>query len=177
MENKAIIIGIGGVSCSGKSMFAEELSLHFRNSGYTAIAINQDDYVYPVAGIPVVKGHTDWECPESIDFESFGEAIRDASLCYDVVIAGGLMVFREPSVYDMFDFRIFIELTRSEFKRRKRKDLRWGREPEWYIDHIWDSYLKYGQYPRGLKPDLLLDGDEAFDFGQITNIIISEIND
>jgi nicotinamide/nicotinate riboside kinase len=25
------------------------------------------------------------------------------------------------------------------------KEKRWGFEPKWFIEHVWQSYLKYGQ--------------------------------
>lgn len=175
MISKSKIIGIGGVSCAGKSKLADELSLRFRESGYRTITIDQDEYVFPISEIPLVRGHTDWECPESIDFESFEEAIGNASASHDIVIAGGLMVFWESRISKIFDFRIFIKIPLDEFRRRKRKDLRWGKEPEWYIDHIWNSYLEYGQFPYGIEPDLSIDGTGTLNTDDIYKTILSDI--
>ncbi|MCD8539075.1 MAG: hypothetical protein LRY55_04405 [Leadbetterella sp.] len=50
-----MIIGIGGVSRSGKSTLARMLVNHFRDSGKTAIALNQDDFVFPTVQIPREK--------------------------------------------------------------------------------------------------------------------------
>jgi uridine kinase len=177
MEAKAKIIGIGGVSCAGKSLLADKLSQRFRESGYRTCVLDQDDYVFPTAEIPLVRDHTDWECPESIDFKGFEEAIKDASASYDIVIAAGLMVFWEPGIRKTFDYLVFIKITREEFRRRKRKDLRWGREPEWYIDHIWDSYLEYGQFPYGIQPDLSIDAMEPVNTDQVYNTILPDLTD
>ena len=173
MIQKSKIIGIGGVSCAGKSHLADELSFHLREAGFNTIVIDQDDYVFPTAEIPLVRDHTDWECPESIDFDSFEDAIKNASSSHDIVLAGGLMVFWESRINSIFDYRIFIKIPRDEFRRRKRKDLRWGREPDWYIDHIWDSYLEYGQFPYGIQPNLSIDGTGTFNTDLICKKILS----
>ena len=46
------------------------------------------------------------------------------------------------------------------FYKRKREDTRWGKEPDWYIDYIWDSYLKYGRLRDSDSKTLYVHGTE-----------------
>lgn len=165
--NRARVIGIGGISRSGKSLLAKQLSISISDSGKSVKILDQDDFVFPENEIPTIRDHVDWECPESIDFHKFRESIIEASSENDFVIAEGLMVFWEPEIFNLLDYKIYIELDRREFTSRKKTDLRWGKEPDWYIDHIWDGYLQYGQFPEPYQPNMLLSGSQEFNIDEI----------
>jgi len=167
MTKQGIAIGIGGISRSGKSFLAKELSLRIKQSDRKVKVLDQDDFVFPEDKIPMIRDHIDWEIPESIDFRKLGESVSQSVLENDVVIAEGLMIFWDTGIFNLLDYKIFIKLERDEFISRKQTDLRWGKEPDWYIDHIWNGYIKYGQYPKGLRPDLVLSGNEMFDLNGI----------
>lgn len=167
MVDQAKIIGIGGISRSGKSFLARELSVCFARSGRRAETFDQDDFVFHGSRIPLINNHVDWERPESVDFRKFSQAITAAVASNDIIIAEGLMVFWDPSFFNLLDYSIYIELPRDEFIERKKIDLRWGEEPLWYIEHIWDSHQVYGQFPAGGQPDLVLDGSVDFDIDDI----------
>jgi len=172
MIKRGEIIGIGGISRSGKTFLANGLAAKLVASGRKVMVFDQDNFVFPVDQIPLYQGHTDWEIPESIDFDKFRMAVVKASEEYEYVIAEGLMVFYDPVIYKLFDKSIFIKISKEEFLNRKKYDQRWGKEPDWYIDHIWEGYLKYGQFPAGQYPDLLLDGNQLFDIEQIHQQVI-----
>jgi hypothetical protein len=62
----------------------------------------------------------------------------------------------------LYDRKLFVEIDRDTFMKRKHFDFRWGKEPDWYIEHIWESFLKYGQPPQ--DEDLIfIDGTKKFD--------------
>ena len=170
-----MIIGIGGVSRSGKSYLAGQLSQLIIQSGKSVKVLDQDDFVFPEDQIPTIRDHIDWECPESIDFQRFKQSIIEASSENDFVIVEGLMVFREPEIFNLLDYKIHIELNREEFISRKQTDLRWGKEPEWYIDHIWNGYLQYGQFPEPYQPDLRLDGAHVFNLDELHQKIFPDL--
>lgn len=137
-----MLVGIGGASNSGKSWLAKKLKGLLHNKD--VLILCQDNYVYPTDKIPLIKDHTNWEIPESIDFQKFKTEIIASNAQYDYVIVEGLMVFQFEDINQILDKKIFLNISKEEFFKRKSIDLRWGREPDWYIQHIWDSYLKFG---------------------------------
>jgi uridine kinase len=138
-----MIIGIGGVSRAGKTSYAERLKKIFTKK--RVIILSQDDFVFPENQIPKIKDRTDWECPESIDFDKFYETITISSRGHDIVIVEGLLIFYQSRITDLFDITYFLEIDKDTFMKRKSDDTRWGKEPDWYLEHIWNSYLKFGR--------------------------------
>ncbi|CEP19702.1 hypothetical protein [Parasitella parasitica] len=71
---KVFTIGIGGPSCSGKTTATRILCQILQN---TAI-IYQDDYYKPEKFIPTDSNTklANWDCPESVDFNSFAKNIE-----------------------------------------------------------------------------------------------------
>jgi uridine kinase len=98
-----MIIGIGGVSRSGKSTLANLLVTYFRKNGKKAIIFHQDDFVFPETQIPKIKNKTDWESPQSIDFEQYREVIELFKTRFDIVIAEGLFSFYDDNIYQLYD--------------------------------------------------------------------------
>lgn len=165
----AIVVGIGGVSRAGKTFLAELIA---QKSPLTPVLIlPQDEFVKPKSEIPLIQGHIDWENPESIDFPKYKNAITEAATYPGIVIAEGLLAFYDPGIVQLFDKIIFINLTFEEFKLRKQADLRWGKEPEWYIRHIWTSYLQYGQCPLLSIDTLHIHGEPDFNIPEIMKFI------
>lgn len=140
-----MLIGIGGVSRSGKTKFSRKISKWLRDQGHRAIVFHQDDFVKPDNEIPMIKDHIDWEVPESIDWPHWNDTVQQALGQYDAVVAEGLFAFWEQDSKLVFDRNILVEVSEEVFLARKREDLRWGKEPEWFIQHIWDNYLIYGK--------------------------------
>lgn len=140
-----MIIGIGGVSTAGKTTLARELREHY--SDKKVITLCQDDFIKAIENIPLIRERIDWEHPDSIDHNRFLQAIQNEALVNEIVIAEGLMIFWNQPLFTLLDKKIFVELTHTKFMERKSLDNRWGHEPDWYIEHIWNSYLKYGQPP------------------------------
>jgi len=170
-DHMAIIVGIGGVSRAGKTFLAEKIALE-RPSGIRSI-LPQDEFVKPKHEIPLINGHIDWESPESIDFPGYKNAIIKASVHPGILIAEGLLTFFDPGIVQLFNKIIFISLTFEEFRRRKQTDLRWGKEPEWYIRHIWDSYLHYGQCPAVGTDTMFIKGEMDFNIAEVMKFIDS----
>lgn len=137
-----IVIAIGGVSRAGKTTLSTKLKNDFSNK--KAVVLCQDDYIRDVENIPKIKDRIDWEHPDSIDHVAFFNAILEAQKNADIVIVEGLMVYYDLGTSLLFDKKIFIQIDHETFVRRKEKDFRWGIEPDWYIQHIWDSFFKYG---------------------------------
>jgi len=156
-----MIIGIGGCSRSGKTQLAQQLAEAVGKGVQSALVIHQDDFVLDPAFIPKIKKHINWEIPESIDFARFRHAIRRAHRAHDIVIVEGLLVYHDPQITALFDELIFLEIEEATFDARKKRDDRWP-EPKWYREHIWASFLQYGQAPR-MGDFIFLSGEEPID--------------
>jgi len=136
-----MIIGIGGISNSGKSRLAEKITTHFPDKNIKVLC--QDDFAKPTPDIPKINGHTNWEIPESLDFDRFYNEIVEQSEIHDWVIAEGLFVFYEERLLRLYDKMIFLSISKDTFLERKQLDLRWGKEPGWYMEHIWNSHFDF----------------------------------
>ncbi|MHC1774392.1 MAG: hypothetical protein AB9834_03165 [Lentimicrobium sp.] len=166
--NKPLCIGIGGVSRSGKTFLAAMLHEAIRNS----FVIHQDIFIPDKSEIPKIKNHIDWERPEAIDWVSLKSAILSSVLTGKTIIVEGLFAFQNPSIVDLFNKSIFINISKQEFFLRKKSDLRWGKEPGWYIKHIWESYLNFGQVPSKMKDILVIDGEKDFELQMIKDFLL-----
>lgn len=137
-----MIIAIGGVSTAGKTTLASRLRDAFTNKNVSLLC--QDDFVHSVELIPKIKDRIDWEHPDSINHKKMLQAIIAEKAQNEILIVEGLMIFWHQETIKWFDKSIFIEIPQEIFRRRKAVDNRWGNEPEWYIDHIWNSFQQYG---------------------------------
>ncbi len=168
-----MIIGIGGVSTAGKTTLTALLRSCF--AGKSISALCQDDFVKPIDQIPLINNRVNWEHPNSIDHQKFIDAIRAESQENEVVIAEGLMVFFDEDTRKLFNKRLYVEIDFKTFRKRKARDKRWGYEPPWYIQHIWDSFLQYGGIPDDEAEYLIVDGTIRFETHIITDYINRKI--
>lgn len=134
------IVAIGGCSNSGKSTLARQLSDQFP---YETEIVALDNHVQSTEVIPKVRDRIDWELPESIDWRGIYQTILSSKA--EVVIVEGFLIFWNKSLRRLFDVKIFLDIDYDTFMQRRRHETRWGSEPEWYVQHVWDSYLKFGQ--------------------------------
>ncbi|MCA0365103.1 MAG: hypothetical protein U0V04_11555 [Spirosomataceae bacterium] len=162
-----MLIGIGGPSRSGKSTLANLLVTHFRKTGKKAIIFHQDDFVFPETQIPKIRNKTDWESPLSIDHSLLYEVVADFKSRFDVVIVDGFFAFHDPWLNSLYDKRIFVKISKRTFIIRKSADSRWGYVPTWYIDHIWQAYLKEGKPSLNKKDYFIASGEDEFDLDAV----------
>ena len=158
-----MIIAIGGCSNSGKSALAKGIAVRIKDKPVKVLC--QDDFTHPTHMIPKIKGHTDWEIPASIDFGAMKHEIEESSKNNDIVIVEGLMIYYLPELNKLYDKKLFVNINKKTFLKRKYSDFRWGKEPDWYVEHIWNNYLKYGQPPK--EDALIIDGTKEFNIDKI----------
>ncbi|MEQ8239383.1 MAG: hypothetical protein RIA69_09225 [Cyclobacteriaceae bacterium] len=160
-----MIIGIGGVSRAGKSTLAEKLKKYFEKSRKSVHIFCQDDFVKPVISLAMVEGVPDWERPSTIKWDNLMSAMERSKA--DVKIVEGLFAFYAASIRSEYDKKIFVELERTTFESRKSKDKRWAEEPEWYANHVWKSYLKYGQRKGPEEEYITVSGEVDFNIKKV----------
>ncbi len=166
-------IGIGGVSRSGKTSLAFLIKKILEERGETAIVLSQDDFVFETQQIPKIRYRTDWECPESIDFQRYKKEIVDKRAQFQHVITEGLLNFWDAELDAFFDRRLLCSIKKDIFFDRRMKEKRWGFEPKWFIEHVWKSYLKYGRTILSEPKNgvLLVSGAEDFDVDLIKDFL------
>lgn len=140
-----MVIGIGGASRSGKSFLARQLAAEYKAAGKSVLVLDQDDFAFPEDELPRIRDRADWDHPLSLDFRRLQEHIRAARARYEVVLVEGILVFFDLEVNDLFDRRIFLVLDKVRFWERRKRETRWGEEPDWYLEHVWEAHLKYGR--------------------------------
>ena len=141
------VIAIGGISRSGKSTLADWLGTQLKN----ATVLHQDEYALPKDELPEINGIPDWEVPESIAWDTWHKAITQAKNHYDYVIIEGILVFANTNINALIDQSIFLNIDKENFLKRRLKEKRWGKEPEWFIEYVWEAHLKYGLPPSDLQ--------------------------
>ncbi len=139
-----MVIGIGGSSNSGKSQLAKQLVSHYGDSN--AIHLCQDDYAFPTNTLKKINGHTDWEYEQTIDIERFIKDVIDANSKYDKVFSEGIFAYHFDSLNKLYSKKIYLKIDKETFVKRKLNDYRWGKEPMWYIEHIWNSHISNTKY-------------------------------
>ena len=162
-----MLIGIGGVSRSGKSTLANLLVTYFRKNGKKAIIFHQDDFVFPETEIPKVRDKTDWQSPSSIDHAMLFDLVEEFNRRFDVVIVDGLFAFYDPKLNTLYDKRLFIKISKRSFFIRKVADNRWGYIPTWFVDHIWKSFLKFGSEKHIKGEYLSVAGEDEFNMDKV----------
>ncbi len=165
-----MIIGIGGISNAGKSKLAKMIAAASPNKKVYLIC--QDDYAFQTKDIPLIRDHTDWEVPESLDFERIHNDLIANIPENDIVIVEGIFAFNYAKTNDLYHKRIYLTLEKDEFLKRKNTDLRWGKEPEWYMHHIWENHLKY-TIAKNLSNVMIIDATNEIDIKKIIDFINS----
>lgn len=163
-----MIIGIGGVSRAGKTTLA--IQLKNRIKGKTICILNQDDFVKK-NDLPRVKSHIDWEHPVSIDWVRLRKTITEKRKIYDILMVEGIFAYYDPKIVAWYDSCLFVHIDQKLFLQRKRNDLRWGKEPEWFIQHIWNSYKKYNQTFNTGKAMLWIEGSSPTRFKSLLKFL------
>lgn len=164
-----MIIGIGGVSRAGKSTLAKRLKEQFEKKGKSTSVYCQDEYVKPTISLPKVQGVPDWERPSTIKWDKLLKDVQKSDT--DVKIIEGLFSFYPASLRSEYVLKIFVEISKPTFLKRKTDDSRWEEEPEWYAEHVWRSFLKYGQMKGDKQEYIPVSGETEINLKEIIDLI------
>jgi len=154
-----MLIGIGGPSRAGKSTLADAIAREIVARDLSYQLIHQDVFVHRQPQLPMIRDHVDWEHPGSIHWKRLRSALRRAQPEADVVLHEGLLAYANPEINKLYDHAFYLHISEPTFRARKAADLRWGKEPEWYVDHIWESYHRFGKPPESLPGMIHLSGE------------------
>lgn len=139
------LILISGYSQSGKSSLASWLTTVLPAS----IHLEQDSYVLPEHEIPTLRNRTDWESPESIDWQRWNQRISKELKQNQYVLAEGLFVRHDKASVQNAALIIQLTIPYAIFLQRRKNDQRWGQELDWYLQHVWESHFKNKQKEKG----------------------------
>ena len=159
--SRPCIAGINGVDTSGKSFFAEELRRFLVFQGFDVLLLHLDDFHNPrsirnqdespegylryafdrnklqallseIAAGPVDRTETVLD----LDADSFTKDIHVKTTSDTIVLVEGVLLYRPP-LQDVFDYRIFLDVTFDEVLRRARQ-----RDVPKYGEAFLDRYIR-----------------------------------
>ncbi|XP_042525796.1 nicotinamide riboside kinase 2 [Dipodomys spectabilis] len=156
---KIVIVGIGGVTNSGKTTLASRLHAALPNS----CVIHQDDFFKPQDQIPVGEdGFKRWDVLESLDMKamlstvkawvqnppkfarSHGVTVQPSASDTHILLLEGFLIYSYKPLLDFYTRRYFLTVPYEESKRRRSTRKYPIPDPPGLFDgHVWPMYQKY----------------------------------
>lgn len=164
----AKVILISGASRSGKSSLAAKLTKHLPG----CISIDIDDFILPERLLPRVKDRIDWEKPETIDWSKLTSTVSVKGRNHNYVVVEGIFALSNKSLIEMADYVVSLEIDKPTFLKRRKLETRWGEEPDWFLEHVWESHLKYHN-PHQVTPNIVMTDPVALDHTKLIEEIKS----
>jgi uridine kinase len=187
-ENRPVLIGIAGGSGSGKTYFAEAL---LRELGEESCeVVYQDNFYFDQSSrFDHDGGAVNFDHPDSIDFDSFAECLRQLKEgrateipTYDfathsrrpqcqrvearpVILIDGILIFHSPAVRDLLDDLVFVDTPEKlRFERRLDRDVRErGRTPdgvrEQFVKQVKPMHDRYVEPSKAFAKTVVCDED------------------
>lgn len=131
------------------------------------LIIDMDAYVIPEKDIPKINGLSNWEVPESYDFERILETIEKNPDC-DAIIIEGIRAFASIELNNLYDLTVIMKITKSTYLNRRKEETRWGNEPDWYLEYVWEAHQKYGVIA---DADFVLSGEKEITENELSDIV------
>lgn len=189
--NKPYLVGITGGSASGKTLFLDRLLNYFEPD--QICLISQDNY-YKARNLQPLDdmGISNFDTPESIDFQQYAEDIRKIQngetvirqeytfnnpnktpkmLSFEpapVVLVEGIFVLYYPELANLLDLKIFIDA--KDYIKVKRRIIRDKIERGYDLDDVLYRYEKHVMptYEKYIEPfkhdaDLIIPNNRGFD--------------
>jgi phosphoglycolate phosphatase len=193
--DKAFVIGVNGIDCSGKSVFARALDSYLRSRGHRTQMIQLDDFHNPREIRYAGKDQAENYFKHSFNIDLIIEKLlspvsrkedistrltllnmdsdkydiaRDYSVNRNtIVILEGVFIFRKE-LAPYIDHKVFLEITFDECKKRaKVRDLQASVE-KYDVKYI-PAQLKYlGEYPPLRLADIIIDNSN-WEYPKITS--------
>ena len=197
-DNKVIIIGICGGTCSGKSTISQKIKEFYKDKG--VIKINTDSYYKDHSKLSFNKRVViNFDHPNSIDFtlliKHLNELIKNKSIkepIYSykshkrlkktkllkpkrIIILEGLHIFCNDELINLIDFGLFLNLdSQTRLKRRIKRDIKErGRTEEEVINRfneMCEPMYKKFIYPSRKKANTVINSNQK-SINEIINLI------
>lgn len=178
MQHK--LIGIGGVSASGKSTLAENLE-----AANVGVRFRFDAYYKDEMTCPRTNGRVNWDLPESLHLDDVyrdllelkhGRAIqmpvyergttnaRVGTVLFEpapILLVEGIFLFTDARIRSLFDLKVWIDLSEEEALRR-RMERQPNYDPTYHHECLWPGMERY-VLPYRSDCDAVLDGTQSRD--------------
>uniref|UniRef100_A0A8C0XNN8 Nicotinamide riboside kinase 2 n=1 Tax=Castor canadensis TaxID=51338 RepID=A0A8C0XNN8_CASCN len=155
-----VIVGIGGVTNSGKTTLTN--SLH---KAPNCCVIHQDEFFKPQDQIAVGEdGFKQWDVLESLDMEAMlstvqawvkspqkfarahGVSVQSDASDTHILLLEGFLIYSYKPLLDVYSRRYFLTVPYEESRQRRRTRKYVVADPPGVFEgHVWPMYLKYKQ--------------------------------
>ena len=164
-----IIIGISGLSGSGKTTIATKMQRAFQEKGLAVASMSQDYYYRDQKDIPLAqRSETNYDVPEAFEHDllvkhlqtlktgkaiqapvyEFDQHTRNPSKTQlikpaDIIIIEGILLFHDNEVFNQFNHSIFIEAQDEIcFARRLERDIKERGRTEASVREAWTNKVQ-----------------------------------
>jgi nicotinamide/nicotinate riboside kinase len=142
------VIGLGGVTCSGKTTMSDQLSKYLSSQYNNVRVIDLDSYARDENDpkhihLPELN-HKDWESLTSLHVDRFISDIKSIinNNHNNVLIIEGFLIYSIDELKSIFNLSYYFDLNFDECrKRRNRRTYNPPDPPNYFDKHVWPSYL------------------------------------
>ena len=150
LSKKVLVIGITGISRSGKSTLAKKLA-EFYN---TKNVLYMDDFLVHKGILKTdnkwkngTSPIADWEDPNCYDIDKFIYKLEElksnrnytTNLNNNIIIVEGFLLFSRKDVFDLVDYKIYIDIDK-EVARERRKSTKFYHSDYYFDEYIWKGF-------------------------------------
>ena len=145
LKNKTIVIGIGGISRSGKSTLIKKLVDHYKLKSFVCF----DDYLIgPVTKMDkIVNSYIeDWEDPKGWDIEKYKETLLklkekdNDTNDLNIILVEGFLIYYRKDISSLIDIKIMLDIDKEVARERRKKSKHYG--SDYYFDeYIWNGFI------------------------------------
>lgn len=184
-----LIIGITGVSCSGKSTLAKSIVDQVKQIKFpdhitvgSAKLMKQDDYFHPKTSI-----HHAWipefnyinrEILSALDMEKMWTDLNDLlgtdyelyqkkkeSITLNILVIEGFLIFNYERIRDLCQIKFNVRLSYDEcFRRRQNRKYNPPNPPGYFEKILWPFYVKHSIEYNGIDDVHVINGELAQDY-------------
>jgi uridine kinase len=138
---KSRVVGICGVSSSGKSTITKKL----KNENIFDMVLNVDDYLLKPLLVYDEKLETYIELYDDLkvyDLDKFYTDLNSAKLEYQSILVEGFLLYARQDISDLIDIKIFLKVEKEICKERIRKRNDRNSDDYYFDEYVWKGFYK-----------------------------------